>query len=101
MNAARRLDWIFFIGHGIALLGLTARALAPSWFSASLFQTVYFLFGLSVFSVFFLWAVLRLARMEMDNRPRLLWLAALLLAAPVTLPLAYVRFLRPTLAPTA
>lgn len=97
MNTFHRLDWMFGIGHGITLLGFAVRKLAPDFFAGSLFQSFHILCGVSVFSVFFLWAVFRLARVEMETRPRLIWLATLILAAPVALPLIYIRFLRPTL----
>ncbi|MFZ5495736.1 MAG: hypothetical protein ACOZE5_10440 [Verrucomicrobiota bacterium] len=98
MLPLHRLDWLFGIGHGIALLGFAAHRLAPEWFAGSLLQSLHILCGVSVFSVFLLWALLHLARLEMDSRSRLLWLAALLIASPLVLPLIYVRFLRPTLA---
>lgn len=99
MTSPHRLDWMFGIGHGIALLGLAVQRLSPEWYAGSMFQSFHLLFGLSVFSVFFLWAAFRLARAEMETRPRLLWLAALIFAAPIALPLIYLRFLRPAFVP--
>jgi hypothetical protein len=98
MTAPQRLDCVFVIGHGVSLLGLAAQRLAPDWFAGSLFQSFHLLCGVSVFAVFFLWAALHLARMEMHPKSRLLWFSALLIGSPFVLPIIYVRFLRPTLA---
>ena len=98
MTSPHRLDWLFGIGHCVALLGFAAQRLVPEGFTGSLIQSFHILCGVSIFSVFFLWAALHLARMEMESKSRLLWLITLLIASPFVLPLIYVRFLRPTLA---
>jgi hypothetical protein len=100
MNSIHRLDRLFIIGHSVTLLGFAVRGVAPEWFAGSLLQSLHLLCGVSIFSVFFLWSALRLARVELDPQSRLLWFAALLVASPLALPVIYVRFLRPGLAVT-
>lgn len=95
MSPQRRQDLIFVFGYVVFVLGLLLKKQIPGVYTGLVVDT-HILLGISIFSIFWLLSLLAVARSPLLSKYKLGWIAALLCLAPLTLPLAYLRFLRQT-----